>query len=101
VLRSSIAAGTVALGFIPAAAQAWPIIECGNLSIDGIQNITTRNGSCSDARSFANKVSYLPQWRIGWITFPGWHTYKVNFHYQSYNGEPDARATRTNHVIHF
>jgi hypothetical protein len=85
-----------------ASAQASPIRECGNMYVDGIQNITTRNVSCSDARSFANKVSYLSHWYSGSISLPGWHTYSI--HYRTYYGngwQVDARATRINHVIHF
>jgi hypothetical protein len=92
-----------AAGIVPATASASPIQECGNMQMDGISNITTRNVSCSDARSFANKVSYLSHWHSGSITLPGWRTYSI--HYQTFwrNGwaEVDARATRSNRVIHF
>jgi hypothetical protein len=84
----------------PAAAQS-PIRECGTLVPDGIHNITARNVSCSDARSFAHRVSDLRHWYSGQVTFAGWHTYGVQFHYQPSNNEVDVRATRTDHVIHF
>ena len=83
----------------PAVAQASPIRECGSLTADGVQNITTRDVLCSDARSFAAKISYLSHWYSGRVTFPGWHGYWVNFHHHGW--QVDARATRTNHVIHF
>jgi hypothetical protein len=83
----------------PAAAQPSPIRECGSRVVDGVQNITTRNVSCSDARSFAQKITNLSRWYSGQITFSGWHTYSVQFHYQ--HSHVDVRATRINRVIHF
>jgi hypothetical protein len=85
----------------PAAAQASQIRKCGSLVADGVQNITTRNVSCLDARSFAHKISDLSHWHSGRITFPGWHTYSVHFLYQHRRGQVDVRATRINRVIHF
>jgi hypothetical protein len=83
----------------PVAAQASPIGECGGVVADGVQNITTRNVSCSDARAFAQKISDLSRWYSCQITFPGWHTYSVHFHYQGWR--VDVRATRISRVIHF
>jgi len=95
-----------AAGIVPATASAAPITECGSMTYLGwtAQNITTRNVSCSDARSFARKISDLPHWYTDAVTFPGWHTYSV--HYQPYRGAHgwwmvDMRATRPNHVIRF
>jgi hypothetical protein len=101
-----LVAGIAALSLgAPAIAQASPINECGNRLVeDGVTNITTRNVSCSDARAFADKFSYLSHWYTGWVTLSGWRTYWV--HYQMYRGssgwwQGDVRATRTTHVIHF
>jgi hypothetical protein len=83
----------------PTGAQASPIRECGALVSDGVHNITTRNVTCSDARSFAHKFSNLSHWYTGSVTLPGWHTYWANVHYNGW--QDDVRATRTYHVIHF
>jgi hypothetical protein len=80
-------------------AQASSINECGALVMDGVQNITTRNVACSDACSFADKISYQSPRYSGSVTLPGWHTYAIHYHYNGW--QVDVRATRTNHVIHF
>jgi hypothetical protein len=85
--------------FATATAHASPIGECGSIVADGVSNITTRDVSCADARSFAQKISDLSRWRSGQITFPGWHSYSVQFHNQ--HSQVDVRATRINRVIHF
>jgi hypothetical protein len=103
ILAAAAAAAAVLVALVvagPAAAQ-YPIRGCGTLVADGIHNITTRNVACSDARSFAHKVSDLSNWYSGRVAFVGWHAYSIRFHYQPSNGEVDVRATRPNHVIHF
>jgi hypothetical protein len=92
-----------AMGAIPAFAQAAPITECGNrYFLDGATNITTRDVTCPDARSFVDKYSNLWHRRSGWVTLSGWHAYLVRFTYEGHAID-DIRATRpgTDHVIHF
>ena len=101
------ASATIALALAalaPAAAQASPINGCGNRAVDGISNITSRNVSCSDARAFAHRFTYLSHWGTGYVTLPGWRTYFVSFHYNGSHSWPvdDVRATRSgSRVIHF
>jgi hypothetical protein len=101
IITSVGVALALSAALVPAAAQASPIRECGDIVADGVVNITTLNVSCSDARSFADKFSYLAHWYSGWVTLPSWHAYLARVHYEPYNQHVDVRATRTYHVIHF
>jgi hypothetical protein len=98
IVLAALALSGVGAAIAPVA-QASPIKECGALVMDGVSNISTRNVTCHDARSFADKISYRSHWYSGWITLPGWHTYAIRYHYNGW--QVDVRATRTNHVIHF
>lgn len=95
----------------PAQAEASAINECGDFRtylpvgnggvVKVIDNITTRNVSCSDARSFVRRAwnRGLP-YHSGPYTVRGWKTYHVR--HRTYNEyRTDLRFTRTNHVIRF
>lgn len=81
-------------------ADAAPIRECGSIYYGGIRNITARNVSCSDARSFARKLvrQGLPR-RSGWIRLPGWKPYYGTF--RQHGLSADLRSVRSNKVIRF
>ena len=93
---------------LSSSAAAAPVRKCGN--DHNVINLTTRNVSCSDARSFAtyfNTGRYPP--RHGYVQYPGWHRYRMVIRCSARRHHPhpwpelfcDIRATRTNHVIRF